>query len=315
MKGLWSISPSSAPLVQRCIDAARASEENNKWTKAFQDASSKNNFSIIHPENPSNSALSMPENLSTIDTEEKCDDLIQDRNGNHKILTEVIETDLVTKWSYVVDECDRNGSLFTSIAGNVGEDCLEKFCEHIFASAKDLPNEFVRNFLNIFLPTYLKKPQSRFTLNCIDRALKCFPLHFKTVFLPCLVKDLDIPSNILSDYVQTLSASEKTDFLTKISDVKLSSEEFGHHLTALYTLYKDCEPTLCIQSYVLSNLEEHCNCYTTDKNFGKLLLTFMQNCSVKHVNMKMLEKAVLSHQSAFKTPCIRKLESDFKLLK
>lgn len=120
--------------------------------------------------------------------------------------------------------------------------------------------------------------------------------------------DTELPNNILLDYVETLNEKDCTDLMEVVCEIQLALDQFNHNLPVIYLIYKKCRKNDSIFQYIHANLELY-NLYCAyNKNYGRLLLCFIQNLSGFDVRIRVLKRMTENHCTFYKNACVMALE-------
>ncbi|CAG9790666.1 unnamed protein product [Diatraea saccharalis] len=307
MSEIWNFSPSLQFEVELCLSTV-SNNENNKWLKAFGHCK----FNLVHPPRPAehNNSEIEGRNASTIIVSAEKDHAVVDNakttitdNETIEKICECLHTDLSSRYNFMIEECLKNPNLLVKLACHLNINTVEKICKFVFES-NNVNKDFLVLFFKVFLPAYIKRGYSCHTLDLLLCGSK-FSLEFD-IFIRKILKDCNIPNNFLQDYVKMLNGEQQSRYLLLLANLDLSSEQFVHNLFSIYLAYKDCVKSDKIQCLIQSLLYEYSNNCISDKNYGRLLLSFLQTVkSCKgNFNREYVEKIITLHRSPFKRPCL-----------
>ncbi|XP_047542911.1 uncharacterized protein LOC125075258 [Vanessa atalanta] len=295
---LWQFSESSLPLLKRCIEASKL-DLNNKWIKRFGSYNHLDMKNVVNENDNKAIPIPSPENTNTDNKET----LIQDKDEiSDDIWREIIDIDPISQFDYLVENCLKHSALYTMLAEKLSLTSVEKLCNHIFET-NVLNLTFLQKFYTSFLPVYLKREYTRTSLDIIIKAEKYNSDIFKYL-LELIIKDTELPGQVIQQYISTIDTKSQLELMKNIILFNLSNEVFMHHLYSIHILYKNCEKTDYIQQFILtklSNVSQHC---VNDKNYGRLLLTYLQAQKKFNKNYTVIQKIIDLHRSPFKKPCM-----------
>lgn len=307
---LWQFSESNQPLLRKCLEAATF-DGNNQWVQKFgcrTDNFQQNNAGldtnpviISDGENPNNNSaiecMEIDESPVFIPVKVKME--------KEDFWREILELDPVDEFELIVEKCLKNTNLYIFLAEESPIVFIEKLCKHI-CETKDINSEFLENFYNIFFPVLLKREEKRESIDLLVKA-KYHPIFFKKLLI-IIVKDIALPEKFLHDFVSLFNETEKTEFITLLTQKDISKEVFIHHLSTIHLCYKNCKKNNEIQNYILSKLVEISEECVSEKIYGRFLLNFLQCHKDFCTNiLSTVEKIVETHKSAFKKPCLNVL--------
>ncbi|XP_050556726.1 uncharacterized protein LOC126911823 [Spodoptera frugiperda] len=296
MSHIWIFAPESQSLLQRCLNAASPPDPSNKWLQTF----GPQNLDLINKTNDTIIVADSPENDPVSETQENVDD-------NLTIDIEQFldpDVDILLKIDDLVEKCLKTPKILVKLAETLPTSVAEKFIEHII-TAEELKTDFLQIFYKYFIPTYIKRENSRFCTNILLKTHAKYP-HLLKITLKIILKDVEIENNVINDFFTNSNSDELTKLLEFISDVDFSPEQYTHNLFSIYTAYKSCTKTENIQNYMFTLLK-HCNNFSSsDKNYGKLMLAFLQQEKglKKNIDVLLLEELVERHKTPFKRPCL-----------
>lgn len=293
MSHIWTFSPSSEPLLQRCIEAALLQETDNEWTQHF----GRTNFTT-KPDPPAEKTISTAEiiEIPPSQAEEKKPQVSVTYEDFFSSIENEIRLDYITK------ECSINPDLLSIMAQKLSINIVEKLFNQVFAS-KDIENRFLIDLFHKFLPQHIKFQNSRLCIDLLTKINEKYPEMFQTL-LRILLEDVEIPNQVLNNYIATLDEQKVTIFMENLTTIELSSGSFTHNILTIYTAYKNCKHTEKIQSYIKTNLLQHSKSCTSDRNYGRLFLAYLQTEKLlEHEISKNLEDCLEIHHSPFKRPC------------
>lgn len=264
MANIWSFSPESKSLLQRCLNAAAPPDESNKWLQKF----GPRNLDLIKDFEDTIVVNDSPDTTHSPIVQDKQDEDIL------IVVQEFLDPDfdLVLRFDYFVNKCIKTPKLLTNLAQNLPTNTVERLFQHIFDS-NDLNNQFLEYFYVNFLHTYIKRDNSRFCTNALLKIYNKYPQYLKLA-LKVILKDLEVKNNVVNNFISNLNANDQTEFLNLITDIEFTSEEFSHNLFNIYTAYKSCLKSDFLQNCMFLCLKKHSNFCCNDKNYGKLLLSF-----------------------------------------
>lgn len=303
MSDIWTFSASSQQQLLRCIKSAKPPNENNKWLIRFGRRNIDSNFARDRSNLVEEITidLSAPDVDNPLPAEEP--DKVASSPENYEEILEVIEQEPVLKFQYLVEESMKNSNLLVKLARSLSLASIEKISRHIFDSIYK-NSLFIQQFHELFIPELLKRELNWLSLDVVVRSHQVYPESFK-ILLNIIVKDTQISNKVLQDLVASFSEKEMTKLMSDISEIELTTEQFLHNIFSIYMIYKDCEKATHIQNYINSITSQNYHHCISDKNFGRLLLSFLQaqkqlKCHLDFVNM---ERIIESHRSPFKRPC------------
>lgn len=308
MSNIYKLSSSSEALLQSCIEKAGPPDRNNKWVRNFglQRQNTEEINSIVVENNAQNH---QGDGISTMDVEMETE--AEDLNAKvDDDFFELLESDPISNFNNMVLECLKNEKLLIEISEKLSVNAMEKICTHIFAN-NDIEVDFLRSFYQCFLPVYLKRDYSWFSLDLLVKSHNKNPKEFDNLII-LLIKSINIPNKLLEDFYQTLNEEEKKIMLFKIIEIDFSSEEFLHNLLLIYTAYKEVNTDLKIQDFIYKNIIQYGPNCTTEKTFGRLLLAFLQfqNKIGLVKDYEKVERIIENHCTPFKKPCINCLREN-----
>lgn len=300
MSYIWTFAPENKALLQRCLSAAEPPDESNKWLQKF----GPRNLDLINETTEIITVNDSPEVNESVATQENQDEDIS--NAVEEFLDP--EIDLLAKLDMLVEKCRKTPKLLVKLAENLPISSAEKLLEHIL-NTEDLDKEFLMLFYKYFLHSYIKRESSRFCTDILFKTFNKYPQYLK-IALKLILKDLDIQNNVILDFILNLNANSKTEFLEIVSDIEFTADEFSYNLFNIYRAYESCNKTDSVQNYIFSCLKTHCDSCCSDKNYGKLMLTFLQHEKSlnRNVDYIVLEGLVERHKSPFKRPCLSVLK-------
>lgn len=297
----WTFAPSSEALLKRCLDAAAPENLENKWVKHFK----KKRLNLLKSEpKPNNSVDKIKKGDIALlpDAKEDTKPVILYSEIDETFF-ESIETEPIFHFDFLVEKCVKDHKLFIELAEKLSGNTVEKICNHIL-SKKEVNEIFLEQFYTSFFPAYLEQEYSLVSLDLLVRAEKSNPSLFKKL-LKLLFKNIEIPSKLFQDFFETLNEHKKSEFTSSLLEIDLSPKEFNHHLFTIYIAYKDSKKTDRINNFIFTNLLRNCEDCVSNKNYGKLILVFLQVMKDNPRNdIKKLEKVLEMHRSPFKKPCL-----------
>ncbi|XP_050360283.1 uncharacterized protein LOC126780066 [Nymphalis io] len=296
---LWQFSESSLPLLRRCIEASKL-DQNNKWVQRFGSFNHEKEAENVK-ESDNNAAISIPvlehTNSHSLETL-----ILEEVEISDNIWQEMIDIDPISQFDYLVENCLKHSALYPMLAAKLSLTSVEKLCSHIFKT--DIINlTFLEKFYTLFLPVYLKREYTRTSLDIIIKAEKFNSVIFKYL-LELMIKDTELSAQVLQQYISTMDIKCQSELMKNIISFNLSNDVFIHHLYSIHILYKNCEKTDSIQNYVLSKLSNASQQCVNDKNYGRLLLTYLQAQKKFSTNYTVVQKIIDLHRSPFKKPCM-----------
>lgn len=295
---MYQFSPSSMPLLQRCIELAKQNNETNQWKQRFSqpsvfDCDLSNSSEIIEEITP---ITCNQENLS-VETDVRIAELKTDDEKYKEI-----EADPMININLIVQKGSIDGNLLKRLGQNLDDASVEKLSNYVFEN--NLDSSFISNFFEFFLPTYFKCKNTRLSLDLFISAYKLLPVYFKILLKNILRMEID--SNILQEFVSTLSPLEQNNILIMFIECDVSVDAFIKNMFSINTCYKSCSSDDKIQNFIFCKLSEAAEKCKTDKHYGRLLLTYLQSKNDdSHLNM--LQSIVEMHRSPFRRPCIKLL--------
>lgn len=301
MSHIWTFAQSSEGLLKRCIDAAAPEDPGNKWVKHLK---RKRLNPIISDSiiNAGNVKIYKEDCEPLPDVKEEVKPEILESEIDDTLF-ENIENDPIYHLDFLIEKCVLNQKLVIELAEKLSGSTVEKICNHLF-SKKDANVIFLQYFYELFFPTYLKREYSLFSLDLLIKAENSNPLLFKKL-LQILFKNLEIPSKVLQDFFQNLNEQKKIEFTSNLIETDLSNKEFSHHLFTIYIAYKDSKKNDRINNFIFTNLIKNSQNCVSEKNYGRLLLLFLQVMKENPRNdMKKLENVMEIHRTPFKKPCL-----------
>ncbi|CAG4980617.1 unnamed protein product [Parnassius apollo] len=314
MSGIWKFSSFSEPLVQKLLQTANELENNNKWSQKFKHVN-KSYLDYYSEQNTNEDRLNVneyktkrlecnlsPKVLTECDIGEDTPDLTNIKIKQN--VCDAIEAEPVVQFDYMVEECTKNPTIVANLAEHLTISATEKIF-HTTLTKDNVNIKFISVFFNNFFPIFLKREQSWFALDLLHKSNKIYPEVFRPVLIE-IIKDTNIPSKIVQEFVQSSSLEFQKDFISLIMHIEFTSKMFLHHLYTLYLVYKDCTKTEIIQNYFQSKLIENAPSCINEKNYGRLLLLFLQSQKVMGLSLNhvMLERVIELHKSPFKRPCL-----------
>lgn len=296
MSHIWTFAPEHQSLLQRCLNAASPPNPCNKWLQTF----GPQNLDLINKTNDTIIVADSPECVPDPETQENVDD---------SVTIDIVQfldpdVDILSKIDDLVEKCLKTPKLLIKLAETLPTSTAEKLIEHVI-SAEALKTDFLQIFYKYFIPAYIKRENSRFCTDILLKTHAKYPQLLK-ITLKIILKDVEIENNVINDFFTNLNSNELTKLLEFISDVDFSPEQYTHNLFSIYTAYKSCTKTDNIQNYMFTLLK-HCNNFSSsDKNYGKLMLAFLQQEKglKKNIDILLLEELVERHKTPFKRPCL-----------
>ncbi|XP_059047345.1 uncharacterized protein LOC131842792 [Achroia grisella] len=306
MSDIWNFHPLLEQQIHQFITSAPQPDENNKWFKKFGhkaiSLTCNENLEILSKKRPNQECVKkIPE--PTHSPENKRRKIISDKQQNFDEFLEIVENSPILQFNYLIEECLNDNSLFIKLAEQLSTNCVEKICKHVYEN-KNTNSVFIHNFHKFFIPTFLKRDYSCISLDILVRAHANYPTAFKPL-LHTIIKDLDISNKILQEFINSIDEIKQTQLILDISDIELTAEEFVNNIFSIYTAYKNSEKNSQIQNYILNNLLLCGHSCSNDKQYGRLLLAFLQ--AEKQLNMchnyGNIEKIIEINRTPFKRPC------------
>ncbi|CAF4943161.1 unnamed protein product [Pieris macdunnoughi] len=285
---MYQFSPSSTALLERCIELAKQNEQTNAWKERFL-VSMDSKVSDNAEETLAVCNLESSEEMEIIVNPTYTDDKYRE-----------IEADPILNINILFEDAN-NGELLTKLAQNIDDTCAEKLFNHMMKNHINL--KYIEIFFKYFLPHYFKRHQSRLCLDVMINAYNVYPAQFH-IILKNMVND-ETSTNILQEFVSTLSPSKQTDILKIIMASNISSNTFMRHMFSIHACYKNCTGIENIDNFIFVKLKEASGDCVTDKQYGRLLFTYLQN--KKDCNNIHLKKIVEIHRSPFRRPCLNLL--------
>uniref|UniRef100_A0A2H1VDU1 SFRICE_030899 n=1 Tax=Spodoptera frugiperda TaxID=7108 RepID=A0A2H1VDU1_SPOFR len=266
----------------RCLNAASPPDPNNKWLQTF----GPQNLELINKTNDTIIVTDSPECALVPETQENVD--VNLTNDIEQFLDP--DVDILSKIDDLVEKCLKTPKILVKLAETLPTSTAEKLIEHII-SVEELKTDFLQIFYKFFIPAYIKRENSRFCTDILLKTHAKYPQLLK-ITLKIILKDVEIENNVINDFFTNLNSDELTKLLEFISDVDFSPEQYTHNLFSIYTAYKSCTKTDNIQNYMFTLLK-HCNNFSSsDKNYGKLMLAFLQEEKglKKNIDILLLEE-------------------------
>ena len=221
-------------------------------------------------------------------------------------LYDIIEEDPLRSYNYIERESVKTQILIPRMALYLSARTIEAICDKLFTK-KDINEQFVQLLYQYFFSVYFKRVYSWSSLHLLIKASKAYPVHFKTT-LKTLLVDIQLKNNLLLDYIETLSEKDCTRLLKFVTELQLTPEQFNHNLPVIYLMFKKCEKNDLIFQYIQANLELY-NLYCAyNKNYGRLLLCFIQSLSGFNVRIRVIKRIIENHCTSYKSPCMAALE-------
>ncbi|XP_046976109.1 uncharacterized protein LOC124542206 [Vanessa cardui] len=293
---LWQFSEASLPLLKRCIEASKP-DLNNKWIKRFGTFNQLDMKNTVKEND--NITIPLSEHTNSVDKET----LIQEKvEISEDIWQEMSDIDPISQFDYLVENCLKHSALYALLAENLPLTSVEKLCNHIFET-NIINLTFLQKFYTLFLPVYLKREYTRTSLDILIKAEKYNSDMFKYL-LELIIKDIDLPGQIIQQYISTIDSKCQLELMKNIISFNLSNEVFVHHIYSIHVLYKNCEKTDFIQQFILTKLANISQLCVNDKNYGRLLLTYLQAKKKYSTNYTVIQKIIDLHRSTFKKPCL-----------
>lgn len=284
----WTFSPSSELYLRRCIAAAPQPDLDNKW---YQKLGVKDSpvldKNIEKPANVGNNSHEVGKEAPLI---------------NYEDFFDTIESESTVPLEYVMKECNKNPELVTKMAEKLSINKVEQLFKHIFHK-KDIENNFLKTFSIHFLPTYFREHTSRLCIDLLVKLNEEYPEIFQEL-LEILMNDTQLPNQVLKNYIAALNETSVTSFMQNLSSIELTLEGFSHNVLVIYLAYKDCIKNDQIQNYIQKMIVQYSKGSVTDRNFGRLFLTYLQSEKAleRNVSIQILE-CLEAHRSPFKRPC------------
>lgn len=310
MSYTYKVSASSETLLQSCIAKAAPINANNKWVQKFgpkrqnTEEILQETEEILIENNPQNL---QGEDISTMDVEMQME---VENSGVDDDFMNLLESDPISNFDAMVIECLKNQELLTNISKKLSVTAIEKISNYIFANKVN--NEFLQCFYQCFLPVYLKRDYSWFSLDLLVKSRIKNPKLFDKLII-VLIKSVNIPNKLLEDFFQTLNEEHKKKLLFKIIEIDFNLEQFVHNLLLLHTAYKEVTPDSDIQNFIYKNIIQYGPSCTTEKTFGRLLFTFLQFQNKIGIvkDYDNMERIIENHCTPFKRPCVNCLRENF----
>nr|XP_053622745.1 uncharacterized protein LOC128682188 [Plodia interpunctella] len=302
---IWTFSSSSEEKAERCIAAAQPPDETNKWIQRF---GLKNCYRPNITSNNLNQNKTIISNVQTIDEDSDVSEN-DDLNVEHfNELLESIQSEPVSKFPLLVTETLLDHRLLRHLAEKLNSNTAEKIINHIYEN-KDLNTEFVERIHQYFIPVLLHKEHGWFTLDMVLKSFRIYPKCFD-ILLKIILKDVQISNQVLQDLFENFNEKETYDVLLILMELELTTQEFLHNILGIYIAYKHCKKTVETQNWVYKQILQHGNGCANDKNYGKLLLAFLQTEKETQTlkNYGSIEKILEVHRSPFKRPCMNLLQ-------
>lgn len=308
MSSIYKFCSSSETLLQSCIDKAAPINANNKWVQKFglKRQNTEETNAIVVETNPQRL---QGDDISTMDVnmETEVEDLSVKVDGD---FFELLESDPISNFENMVLECVNNQKLLIDVSEKLSINTIEKITNHIFAN-NNVNYDFLQCFYQSFLPVYLKRDYTWFSLDLLVKShIKDLKQFDKLIVL--LIRSSDVPKKLLEDFFQTLNEECKKTFFLKIIEIDLSLKEFQHNLLLIHTAYKDVETDSKIQNFIYKNIIQYGPNCSTDKTFGRLLLAFIQFQNKIGIikDYEKVERIVENHCTPFKRPCLNCLREN-----
>uniref|UniRef100_A0A1E1W0S0 Fanconi Anaemia group E protein C-terminal domain-containing protein n=1 Tax=Pectinophora gossypiella TaxID=13191 RepID=A0A1E1W0S0_PECGO len=305
MPVMWTFSSSSQSLLKRCLDVAAPAEADNKWVKKFKRKEEKSveNETKKDENNKNNVVEVFDSDLESRESEKQ----EKSTSDSYEELLENLDTEIELKFDFLQEKCLAYPDFITKLPEKLSTSAIEKICKLLFDKS-DVDKQFLDMFYQKFFPTLLKRDNSWFSLDLLVKAEIAHPVAFGKL-LPMLLKDIEIPNKVLQEFYQILNEGKKAIFMKKIVETDLTAEEFEHNLFTIHTAYKNCIKNMQTQKSIQNLLVKYSERCSSDKNYGKLLLSFLQeqkNMVTKDI--EKLDKAVDMHKTPFKKPCLNVLK-------
>lgn len=251
-------------------------------------------------------------NLSYLKTEDTLNrrqiepPIIPPPHETERSLYQHIEEDPLRSFNYIQREAVKTVVFITRIALFLSAATLDKICGKIF-SRKDVDDQFVKLWYEHFFCVYFKRVYSWSSLHLLIKASKAYPAHFK-ITIKIMLMDTYLQNNILLDYIETLNKEDCTNLMKSVKEIPLTCEQFDHNLLVIYLVFKKCDKSESIIQYVHVNLEANYKFCANNKNYGRLLLCFIENLSGFNVNIRNVKQLAESHCTSYKSACMTALE-------
>lgn len=304
----YKLCKSSEKLLHNCIEKAAPLNTSNKWVLQFdhkRQFAEEINIIIID-----NDSENQQEEVNPIFDAKK--DTVVDNSSlkTDDDFLELLELDPISNFDCMVQECLKNKNLIIDICDKLSTNAIEKLSTHIFGS-NSVNYDFVKSFYESFLPMYLKRDYSWFSLDLLVKSSTYNEKLFDKLTI-LLIKSVDIPNKVLEDFFQTLNEANKKLLLFKIMEIDLNLEQFSHNLFLIYTAYKQVKVDCKIQNFIYKNIIQFGPNCKTEKTFGRLLLTFLQHQNNIGIikDYDKVERIVENHCTPFKKPCINCLKEN-----
>ncbi|XP_045525846.1 uncharacterized protein LOC123715072, partial [Pieris brassicae] len=285
---MYQFSPSSTALLERCIQLAKQNEQTNAWKERF--------LVSMDPKVTDSSEETLA--VCNLESSEEMEMIVNPTFTDDKYRE--IKADPILNIN-VLFENDTNGELLTKLAQNIDDTSAEKMFNHMMKNHLNLKH--IESFFKYFLPQYFKQHQSRLCVDVMMNAYEVYPAQFH-IILKNVVND-ETSTNILQEFVSTLSPSKQTDILKIIMVSNISTYTFMRHIFSIHACYKNCVGNENIDNFIFDKLKEASVDCVTDKHYGRLLFTYLQN-KKDCINIH-LKNIVELHRSPFRRPCLNLL--------
>ncbi|KAH9635892.1 hypothetical protein HF086_002452 [Spodoptera exigua] len=296
MSHIWTFAPESQALLNRCLNAASPPDPGNKWLQKF----GPQNLDLIKKSNETIIVNDSPEYDDVPATQENTDANLTN-DVEHFLDPEI---SILTKFEGLVGKSIKTPKILGKLADTLPTSTAEQWIEHIL-SAESLNTDFLTLFYKYFIPTYVKRENSRFCTDTLIKTHEKYPQLLK-ISLKIILKETERENNVINDFFSSLNADELTNLIEFISDIDLNSEQYTYILFNIHTAYKSCNKTDNVQNYIFSLLKNCNNFCSSDKNYGKILLAYLQHEKKlrRNIDIILLEELVERHKTPFKRPCL-----------
>lgn len=278
LSNIWQFSSSSELYLQRLQNSIDC-KETNKWLGKFKNGT-KNIRMVEEPV--------ISESDKPVIEEEK----------QKQLPADIIDLDPVNNFTEIIHMCTENTNTYCLLANSLSYQSIEKLYNYILNT--NVNKTFLEHFYKLTLPIIFKKEYS------IDLLLKIYEHEEFKIFLQSILCDKEVPCMIMQEFIKTLNSEEKTKLIQILINIDLPREIFIYHLFTLYTAYKDCIKIQSIQDYIHAKLAQIAEDCVQDKNYGRLLLAYVQS-QKSLIKIKDIEELINIHRSPFKRPCLNSL--------
>ncbi|CAK1547902.1 unnamed protein product [Leptosia nina] len=291
---MYQFTSSSMLILERCIDLAKQRNETNQWNQKFSLKSSYSNEFINN--------LDAKEGAQLKELNYAHEEIILDPSINNEQKYKDILTDPIAYIDVILEEGSLDNILLIFLSENLTDMDVERLSGHILEDRVNL--RFIENFFTYFLPNCFKRENSRLSLDLLIRAFKSYPAKFHLLLQRTL--DTEMDCHIFQEFTSILTPQELSAIMKSFIEFDLSVDVLIRHMFAFVSCYKSCIKDVKINNFVVVKLNEAAEKCTADKQYGRLLLTYLQN---KNDNFKLslLKRIVDNHRSPFKRPCLNML--------